>query len=297
VNRGKGKAICFSSTTETIHIPLKQSLEENSLKMAFLIFGSSHPLFLCSWLFVLFLHGESFTAVTATNFRFPHKVAGKYGFSLDLSSSPLSENLSRARKRGLRRMQSPTEETEGDIDEAYYDEDDNESKKGHVDITTELELPFPAQVAFDAFADLPRQPSWSPWLHSVSYIDPPSVENRETKWQLRYLGVRLSWNARNTQFVRPSVIEWKSTKGMKNFGRVDFLTTPGREDCTLMKMTLTFVVPGPVSRVFRKSERIKGIVKRRMLEPTLTNFCSVVMANDMQQKKIVASEPISLDGP
>jgi uncharacterized membrane protein len=283
--------------------------------MASLIFASSHSLLLCSWLFVLFLHGESFTAVTATNFRFPHKVVVKYGSPLDLASTPLCENLSRARKLGLRRMQEFDDEASAEFDDEasaefddeasaefddeasadYYDEDDNEPKKGHVDITTELELPFPASVAFDAFADLPRQPSWSPWLHSVSYIDPPSVENRETKWKLRYLGVRLSWNAINTQFVRPNVIEWKSTKGMKNFGRVDFSTTPGREDFTLMKMTLTFVVPGPVGRIFKKSDRIKGIVKKRMLEPTLTNFCAIVMENDMQQKKMV-SEPLPLDG-
>jgi uncharacterized membrane protein len=276
---------------DSLKLKQKQSLEEKALKMAFLIFASSHPLFLCSWLFVLFLHGESFTTVSATDHRFPRAAVGKYEppSVLSLSSSPLWKKFSRTRTLGLRRMQSPTEQTEDDIEELEfsaedYAADDNAPMKGHVDISTELELPFNAQVAFDAFSDLPRQPSWSPWLHSVSYIDPPTVENRETQWKLRYLGVRLSWNAVNIRFDRPRVIQWKSTSGMKNYGRVEFSPTAGPDDFTLMKMTLTFVVPGPVGRVFQNSERIKRIVKKRMLEPTLVKFSSIVMENDMQQK-------------
>lgn len=264
--------------------------------MAF-IFAPSHPLFLCSWLFVLFLRGESFTPVSG----FRRIAVGSTAPLGVLSSSPLWQNFSPTRDRSARRMQSPTEQSEDDVADLElsaddYTDDDNDSTKGHVDISTELMLPFPAQVAFDAFSDLPRQPSWSPWLHSVSYVDPPNVENRETQWKLRYLGVRMSWNARNTLFERPRVIKWKSTSGMKNFGRVDFSPSPGSDDFTLMKMTLTFVVPGRVGRMFQNSERIKGIVKKRMLEPTLINFSSIVMENDMQPKA-VTSEPPSFDGP
>jgi uncharacterized membrane protein len=265
--------------------------------MAF-IFASSHPLFLCSWLFVLFLHGESFTTVSA----FPRIAVGKYTPPGVLSTSPLWQNFSRTRGRSRRNMQPPTEQREDDVEdlelsaEEDYAADDNEPTKGHVDITTELELPFSMEVAFDAFSDLPRQPSWSPWLHSVSYVDPPGIENRETTWKLRYLGVRLSWNARNTRFERPYLIQWQSTSGMKNFGRVDFYPSKENDAFTLMKMTLTFVVPGPVGRMFQNSERIKGIVKKRMLEPTLINFSTIVMENDMKQKT-GTPEPPSFSGP
>jgi uncharacterized membrane protein len=275
---------------------LKQILEEKTLRMTF-IFASSHPLFLCSWLFLLFLHGESFTAASG----FPRIAVGKAGPPGVLSTSPLWQNFSRTRGRSLGNTQSLTDQTEDDVEdlelsaEEDYTADENAPTKGHVDISTELELPFPAQVAFDAFSDLPRQPSWSPWLHSVSYVDPPGIENRETTWKLRYLGVRLSWNARNTIFERPRVIQWKSTSGMTNFGRVDFSPSPKSDDLTLMKMTLTFVIPGPVGRMFQNSERIKGIVKKRMLEPTLINFSKIVMENDMQ--KTDTPKASSFDGP
>jgi uncharacterized membrane protein len=198
--------------------------------------------------------------------------------------------------------QPSTERTEDDVEdlelsaEEDYAAADNDATKGHVDISAELELPFPMQVAFDAFSDLPRQPSWSPWLHSVSYVDPPGIENRETTWQLRYLGLRLSWNARNTRVERPYLIQWQSTSGMKNFGRVEF--SPSKENAafTLMKMTLTLVIPGPAGRMFQKSERIKGIVKERMLEPTLINFSTIVMENDMKPKT-GTPEPASFSGP
>jgi uncharacterized membrane protein len=279
---------------------LKYILEEKALKMAF-IFASSHPLFLCSWLFVLFLHGESFTAVSG----FPRRPVGKYTPPGVLSTSPLWQNFSRTRgRRSIGTLQStPTEQTEGDAvedlqlsGEEDYVGDDNEPTKGRVDISTELELPFPMDVAFDAFSDLPRQPSWSPWLHSVAYVDPPEIENRETTWKLRYLGVRLSWNARNTKFERPNLIQWKSTSGMQNFGRVDFSPSKENDAFTLMKMTMSFVIPGPVGRMFQNSERIKGIVKKRMLEPTLTNFSTIVMENDMKPKT-GTPEPPSFNGP
>jgi uncharacterized membrane protein len=173
----------------------------------------------------------------------------------------------------------------------------DEPKRGHVVVSTEMELPFPAHVAFDAFSDLPRQPSWSPWIHSVSYIDPPTVEKRETKWKMKYMGVTLSWNAIQTELTRPNVIAWKSTNGLKNFGRVDFYPTEGPEDFTIMKMTLTFVIPGPVARMFRKSDKVQGMVKNRMIVPTLVKFSEIVMENDMKQKEVTPEAlPMEAEG-
>jgi uncharacterized membrane protein len=163
-------------------------------------------------------------------------------------------------------------------------EENEKKKKGCVEVSTEMELPFSAEVAFDAFSDLPRQPSWSPWLHSVSYID-EALE--ETKWKLKYMGVTITWNAINTRKERPYIIEWKSTAGLQNFGRVDFLPAASPEN-TLMRMTMTFVVPGPAARMFRKSGKLKGVVKNRMIMPTLVNFREIVMANDLKGIKVVS---------
>jgi len=60
--------------------------------------------------------------------------------------------------------------------ETDHDDQDEESdsrrtaaRRG-LAVSAEMELPFPAEIAHDAFSDLPRQPEWSPWLHSVECI-------------------------------------------------------------------------------------------------------------------------------
>jgi uncharacterized membrane protein len=58
-----------------------------------------------------------------------------------------------------------------------HSNDDNEENSPEdpnlreISVSAKIDLPFAADLAFDAFSDLPRQPSWSQWLHSVSYID------------------------------------------------------------------------------------------------------------------------------
>ena len=44
-----------------------------------------------------------------------------------------------------------------------------------VDVSSEIFLPFSAELAYDSFSDLTRQPEWSPWLHSVEYLPEPVV--------------------------------------------------------------------------------------------------------------------------
>ena len=45
-------------------------------------------------------------------------------------------------------------------------------------VDASIDLPFGADIAFDAFSDLPRQPSWSSWLRSVSYINNDGSSSR-----------------------------------------------------------------------------------------------------------------------
>jgi hypothetical protein len=109
-------------------------------------------------------------------------------------------------------------------------------------VSSSLEIPLETHIAFDAFSDLPRQPSWSPWLHSVEYIhknhhNEPNNNNHtaaassssssvvsppETKWTVCFRGFRFSWDAIHTRLQRPTLIEWESTSGLKNYGQVRF---------------------------------------------------------------------------
>ena len=132
------------------------------------------------------------------------------------------------------------------------------SSGGEVLATASIDLPFAAEVAYDAFSDLPRQATWSPWLRSVSYIDDegdggdesgtatatatatsgggeegqpssstPPPPRRETRWRAGIGGIRFGWNAVHTRLERPRAIEWESTSGLRNFGSVRFTDLGG----------------------------------------------------------------------
>jgi uncharacterized membrane protein len=88
----------------------------------------------------------------------------------------------------------------------------------------------------------------------------------------------LSWNAISTRVERPNVIEWESTSGMKNFGRVDFEPTSSG---TLMTMTMTFCAPRAVAKLFRRSNAMAEFVQNRMLRTTLVNFRDIVLEHDL----------------
>lgn len=154
---------------------------------------------------------------------------------------------------------------------------DPESLSNRIVVTSEMEMDIPIQICFDAFSDLPRQPTWSPWLHSVSYDE---NNPHETVWKMRYLGLPISWRSISTNNRRPHLIEWKSIKGLKNFGRVDF--TQVSEQTTHMKLTLTFEVPRIAARVLTKSTQTTRMVEDRMLRTTLQNFRNIVRENDMK---------------
>lgn len=165
-------------------------------------------------------------------------------------------------------------------------------------VSADIELPFSAETAFDAFANLPRQASWSPWLRSVEYIDSTdNVSNamgrrtisndigRRTRWHLRYMGIRLSWVAISTRVERPTALEWESTKGLKNYGKVLFTPNDGSGDGdkrTTMKLTMTFVLPTLVAGAFKNRTTIQRLVGKRMLQTTLRNFRDVVLEEDVQ---------------
>lgn len=144
-----------------------------------------------------------------------------------------------------------------DINPIEEEEEDPASRKEIV-VTASIVLPFKADVAFDAFSDLSRQPSWSSWLNSVSYISDNDNDNgsndndddiiaiakeeqekrksyintdtneidvsqlRQTKWVMGWKKIRFSWKSKVTYMQRPKCIHWESTSGLKNMGTILF---------------------------------------------------------------------------
>jgi len=187
---------------------------------------------------------------------------------------------------------------------------DNNNNNGKKEIvaSARITLPFPAAVAFDAFADLPRQPSWSPWLREVRYLDDDSNDDggagsqtgipfRQTRWTMGYRGFRFSWDAVSTRLERPAVIEWKSTSGLRNFGSVRFTeggTATAAE--TEMVLSLTFVAPRVIAALFRRSSRIQELMET-MLTGTLVGFRDVVLEEDVLPARRSTGAGASLPPP
>lgn len=143
-------------------------------------------------------------------------------------------------------------------------------------------LPFPAAVAFDAFSDVTRQPSWSPWLHSVSYVENEIYPESETDWKMKLLGFKYSWRAINTRLVRPYVIEWKSTSGLRNGGKVLFepiFSESGEDGHCKMTMSMNFIAPRPIILLF--PNKIESIFREIILKRTLSQFREIVAAENV----------------
>lgn len=167
-----------------------------------------------------------------------------------------------------------------------------------IDVTASIELPFSAEVAYDCFSDLPRQPEWSPWLHSVEWVyddDEKSSSDNEisldnnnnnlnnqqlpkaSKWTLQIMGVKYSWISIATHQERPVKMAWESTSGLKNFGTVNFVST---ETTTQMTMTMTFVPPRLVAFIFGKKSSPRALeryMEQTMIGSSLEKFRDVIL--------------------
>ena len=203
-------------------------------------------------------------------------------------------------------MQYDLENIKDDINEYYYSQDvvgieeqevtSVKKKKKLIECSASIMLPFSEDVAFDAFSNLTRQPSWCKYLHSVSYIglvdgegDESTTNNeniiplRQSKWTVGIKGLKFSWTANDTRIVRPNIIEWESTSGLKNMGSVEFTPQGERSTSTStiateMKICFTFVTPRVVSSLFRRSGMIRQYTEDVLLGNMLTDFRDVILA-------------------
>ena len=185
---------------------------------------------------------------------------------------------------------SNSEETTPDFDREALIEKSHSSVNGSaIQVSAAIELPFPKCVAYDAFSDLSRQSSYSPWLKSVEYIEGErNSVGSKTRWKLAYLGLRFSWNSISTlQDPKNGIIEWESITGLQNQGRVTFQELA--DDRTYMNMTMSFAVPRIASRLLGP-HKLASIVEKRILETTVRNFRQTVVENDwkviQEQKQI-----------
>ena len=166
-------------------------------------------------------------------------------------------------------------------------------------------LPFSEDVAFAAFSDLTRQPSWCKYLHSVEYIglvndadaaaddgtnksdlQTQNIPLRSSKWTVGVKGLRFSWTASDTRIIRNKRIEWASTSGLKNIGSVVFTpsssssTSSQSDSTTHMELCFVFVLPRLVSSLYRRLN-IRKYTEEVMLADMLQQFRDVVIEEDL----------------
>jgi uncharacterized membrane protein len=219
---------------------------------------------------------------------------------MQLTRFPHSHQFSRGLDKQRFLSKRPLKNSE--MDEAVDDDSLPGSKKGvfekrKIEISSQIDLPFSPEVAYDAYSDLTRQSSWSYWLHSVEYL---GNDREQSKWTMKFMGLKYSWTAIATKNERPHTIQWESTSGLRNFGTVHFeqqpstsnddggITTPN----TQMKMQMTFVAPRAVSLLFRRSKRLASFVQAKMITASMLEFRQVVLEVDLNRSTPREKEPI-----
>lgn len=219
------------------------------------------------------------------------KTGGLYPFVRALGGSNLTVSPTTGRSLHSRQIKTNSDDDLPDRGsfleeksrlESNYEVQDMKMIQSSNVITTSstIILPFSASVAYDAFSDVTRQPSWSPWLYSVSYIDDGMNARSETEWKMKLFGFQYSWRAISTRLDRPHFIEWQSTSGLRNGGRVQFepLRSESGEVHCKMTMTMNFIAPTPVVLMF--PNKIESLFRKVILKRTLYRFKEVVAAEN-----------------
>ena len=152
------------------------------------------------------------------------------------------------------------------------------SKKGHIEVSSHVVLPFSADVAFDRFSKLTDQPTYSPWLKEVTYTNGYS-ENElgaTSKWKVKFLGLGFSWRSISTGHDREnSLLEWESTTGLQNSGRCEFRSLSETE--SEMRLSMNFKFGSTVLFLLGENRnKIKHLIENRMLSTTTQNFSQMV---------------------
>ncbi len=188
-------------------------------------------------------------------------------------------------RRRPKLQSSSTEELEPDYELTLWKDAEDDRKL--IRISSEIELPFSAEIAYEAYSDLPRQPSWSSWLESVQVLTDSKSTKVESKWTSRMMGIRYSWTAEAVRNVRPHTIQWRSITGLRNEGIVKFTPLGSKgydEGPTLMTLQMAFRVPRAVQALVKRSKRISRFVEETMIAQSLQDFRDTVVENDLAKE-------------
>merc|ERR1712151_473447 len=160
---------------------------------------------------------------------------------------------------------------------------------GLISATSCIILPCPCTIAYDTWSNMPKQPQWSKFVHSVSYVNPS--EKDETEWIASILKIPIRWKAKTILLDRPHIISWKSISGVPTSGTVKFKDVTNSDTSTItnaaddndkkceMKLSMTVQAPKPLAMVLHTSYIRESFFRDIILFNTLKQFRDVVMAD------------------
>lgn len=131
-----------------------------------------------------------------------------------------------------------------------------------------LVVEAPRPLVFALFSDLERMPEWSSTLESVKRV--PNAPDT-TDWRFSWRGVRLGWQARDTDRIEERRIAWTATSGVIHDGCVDF-EDAGTEGGTSVTMSVEF-----------DAGVLSGILDSRILGPGIMRFVEGALESDLQR--------------
>ena len=133
-------------------------------------------------------------------------------------------------------------------------------------VTTEVRASV--DKVWEVWSDLEAMPKWMRWIESVKTLDDPDLTN----WTLAAQGFRFSWKARITQRVEAQQLHWQSVGGLPTKGAVRFY--PEAPDCTVVKLTVSYELPGVLAPLMEPS--ILGGIVVKELQSNLDRFRDLV---------------------
>ena len=135
-------------------------------------------------------------------------------------------------------------------------------------VTTEVKAS--ADRVWAVWSDLEAMPKWMRWIESVKTLNDPDL----TDWTLAAQGFRFGWKARITQRVEAQQLHWQSVGGLPTRGAVRFY--PQSADCTMVKLTVSYELPGVLAPLMEPS--ILGGIVTKELQANIDRFRDLVEA-------------------
>jgi len=129
------------------------------------------------------------------------------------------------------------------------------------------DLPVSSRMAYFAWSDFSRHQEWTPNIISVDYID---ASRHEARWTMESYGLRFGWSTVPIRKEPTKLLVWKSVKGVRLEGRVEFEHVD-ENHCRIL-YTLCYVSP----RKTLKHDLGPSMRESIYLKQTLENFGEIV---------------------